>query len=239
MNQVKQFGKGFLFTFLLGFLYLFLCPLILTLILKDFLVSENFWVSNISYLALYLIIFLIIFLFVRKELLKQGADFLKKPKEIIRKGLSYWGYGLLIMILSNLLVSSLAGSIPVNEQVARESLIEFPLYAIPVTIIIGPILEEIIFRLALRKAFNKKIPYALCSAFIFGLLHVLTAIDEYTLANLLNHWQEFLFIVPYGSLGYFFACAYYETDNIFSSIIPHILHNSISVALVLLTNALL
>lgn len=239
MNQPKQFFKGMLYTLTLGMLYLVICPAILALILKDFLLSDNFWISNIAYLILYLITFGIIFLIIRKEIIKQFKEFLKKPKEIINKGLSCWGYGLLVMIVSNLFISSFVNNISVNEQMARESLFEFPIYAIPVTILIGPFLEEIIFRFALRKSFNKKTVYALTSAFIFGLLHVLTAIDEYTIANLLNHWKEFLFIIPYGSLGYFFAKAYYETDNIFSSIIPHVLHNSLSVALVLLSSFLL
>lgn len=239
MSEAKQFFKGLLYTLALGILYLVICPIILAVILKNFLLSDNFWISNLAYLALYLITLLIIFLIVKKDIIKQFKDFLKKPKEIINKGLSYWGYGLLVMIGSNLVISSFVNNISVNEQMARETLFEFPLYAIPVTILIGPFLEEVIFRYALRKSFNKKTVYALTSAFIFGLLHVLTAIDEFTIANLLSHWKEFLFIIPYGSLGYFFAKAYYETDNLFSSIIPHVLHNSLSVALVLLSSFLL
>ncbi len=239
MNQVKQFFKGLVYTLALGSLYLVICPIILAMILKNLLLSDNFWISNAGYLVLYLITFFIIFFIVRKEMIEQFKAFLKKPKEIINKGLSCWGYGLLVMIVSNLFISSFVKDISVNEQLARENLFEFPLYAIPVTILIGPILEEIIFRFALRKSFNKKTVYALTSAFIFGLLHVLTAIDEFTITNLLNHWKEFLFIIPYGSLGYFFAKAYYETDNLFSSILPHVLHNALSVALVLLTSFLL
>lgn len=236
MIKTKKFFKGLAFTFFLGILYLLICPLLFAVIFQKFLTSENFWISNLAYLFLYIFTFLIIFFIVRKEIIEQFKNLLKNHKEIIKKGLKYWGYGLLVMIGSNLIISSLVNNIPVNEQVARESLIEFPLYAIPVTILIGPILEEIIFRFALKKAFNKKIPYALCSAFIFGLLHVLTAIDEFTIANILENIKEFLYIIPYGSLGYFFACAYYETENLFSSIVPHILHNTISVLLVLLVN---
>ena len=40
---------------------------------------------------------------------------------------------------------------------------------------------------------------------------------------------EILYIIPYGALGFFFAKAFYETDNIFSSISVHMIHNTIAV----------
>jgi hypothetical protein len=143
-------------------------------------------------------------------------------------------YGVIVMIVSNLIVTYLVGDIAVNEQTTRDTLLTYPIYAIPTIIFFGPFLEELVFRFGLRKSFKKEITFALASAIIFGGLHVLTAIDEFTLTSILNHLSEFLFIIPYGALGFFFAKAYYETDNIFSSIIPHITHNTLSVLLIVL-----
>ena len=142
------------------------------------------------------------------------------------------------MMISNLIISSIIGNIAVNEQETRSVLLSSPLYAIPSIIFFGPFLEEIIFRFSLRKAFQKEIPYAITSALIFGGIHVATAfsVDGFTLSSFLSHAKEILYIIPYGSLGYFFAKSYYETDNIFSSIVPHMLHNTFSVLLIFITN---
>lgn len=238
MEKTIKFCKGFFFSVGLFLLYYLICPNLLSILLKKPLSSNNFWVYNFAYLAIYVFTFLILILVVHKDIVNQFKEFLKEPKKYLNKGFSYWAYGMIVMIISNLIVSSLIGNIAVNEQVTRETLISSPIYAIPTIIFFGPFLEELVFRFGLRKSFNKKYTFAFFSAGVFGILHVLTAIDEWTLANLLSHLSEFLFIVPYGSLGFFFAKAYYETDNIFSSIIPHMLHNSLSIFLILLANFL-
>lgn len=238
MDNAKNFFKGFLFSLVLFSLYFFILPNLFAIILRNQIISDNFWISNLAYLAVYLGTFIIILLIIRKDIWKQFKEFIKEPKKFLSKGCTYWMYGLILMIVSNLVVTSLVHNIAVNEQATREVIFAKPLYAIPTIIIIGPVLEEVIFRFGFKKAFNKEIPYALFSAFIFGLLHVLTAIDNYTIANILAHASEFLYIIPYGSLGFFFAKAYYETDNIFSTIVPHILHNTLSVALILVSNFL-
>lgn len=233
MEKCIKFIKGILFSILLFVLYIFVCPLVFSYLLQKPAQSENFWISNLSYLGVYALTFLVILLIVHKDVFRQFKEFIHEPKKYLNKGLSYWVYGLIVMMISNLIVSSLVGNIAVNEQETRQILLSAPLYAIPTIIFFGPFLEELIFRYGLRKAFDKKIVYALFSGLIFGGLHVTTAIDEFTIASIMSHISEFLFIIPYGSLGFFFAKAYYETDNIFSSAVPHMLHNTISVLLIL------
>ncbi len=238
MEKIKYFTKGILFSLLLFLLYYLICPNLFAVLLKTGLLSDNFWIQNLSYLAVYVFTLLVILFIIRKDLIKQWKSFLKEPKKVLNKGFTYWIYGMIVMIISNLIVTSILGNIAVNEQTTREVLFQTPLYSIPTILFIGPFLEEIVFRYGFRKAFKKEIPYTIFCAVIFGGLHVITAIDEWTLANILSHASEILFIVPYGSLGFFFAKAYYETENIFSSVIPHMLHNTISVALILLTHFL-
>lgn len=234
MKNITDFIKGFLFALLLFVLYFLVLPNAFALAFNKALHSSNFWISNLAYLGIYLCTFLILVLLIHKDLFKQLKEFIKQPKSILNKGFTYWVYGIIVMVLSNLIITSLVGNIPVNEQVTRETILKSPLYAIPTIIFFGPFLEEIVFRFGIRKAFKKEIPYALTSALIFGGLHVLSAIDEFTLMGIWNHISEFLFLIPYGSLGFFFAKAYYETDNIFSTIIPHMLHNTMSVTLILI-----
>lgn len=238
METIKKFVTGILFSVGLFFLYFFICPNLFALLLKRPLLSHNFWAYNFAYLGIYVFTFLVVLLIVHKDIFKQFKEFIKEPKKILNKGLSYWMYGIIVMIISNLIVSSIVGNIAVNEQETRQVLLNSPLYAIPAIIFFGPFFEELIFRYGLRKSFSKKTVYACFSAFIFGALHVSTAIDQFSIASIVAHLNEFLFIIPYGSLGFFFAKSYYETDNIFSSIIPHMLHNTLSVTLILLTNFL-
>lgn len=238
MESFKRFSKGILFSLLLFLLYYLVCPNLLATLFHNGIRSDNFWIQNLSYLAVYLGTFFIILFIVRKDIWKQFKEFIKNPKPILNKGLTYWIYGVIVMIVSNLIVTSIVGNIAVNEQMTRDTLFKTPLYSIPTIILIGPFLEELVFRYGFRKAFKKEIPYAIFCAVVFGLLHVMSAFDSFTVANIMAHANEFLFLVPYGSLGFFFAKAYYETDNIFSSVIPHILHNSISVLLILITNLL-
>lgn len=238
MTKIKNCSKGILFGAGIFLIYYLIGPLLFSLLLEKGLHSSNFWILNLSQLGVYVGTFLIIFLIVHKEIIKQFKEFIHQPKKVLNVGFSYWGYGIIVMIISNLLVSSIVGNIAVNEQTTRDTILSASLYAIPTIIFIGPFLEELVFRFCFRYSFKKEIPYALFSALIFGLLHVFTAFDPFTFENILAHAKEFLFIVPYGSLGFFFAKAYYETNNIFASVIPHMLHNSISVILIVLTHFL-
>lgn len=236
MEKLIKFGKGILFSAAIFFLYYLICPSLFSTLFSSGIESSNFWISNLSKLAIYVCTFLVVLLIVHKDIFKQFKEFISNPKKILNKGFSYWMYGIIVMVISNLIVTSIVGNIAVNEQSTREMITTAPLYAIPSIIIFGPFLEELVFRFCFRKAFTKEIPYALFCAFVFGLLHVLTAFDSFTMSSFLAHASEFLFIVPYGSLGFFFAKAYYETDNIFSTVIPHMLHNAFSVLLILITH---
>ena len=59
--------------------------------------------------------------------------------------------------------------------------------------------------------------YILLSALIFGYLHVTNS----------NSLYDFLYIIPYGALGAAFAYINVKTDNVYSSILVHFVHNSI------------
>ena len=83
--------------------------------------------------------------------------------------------------------------------------------------ILAPIIEELTFRKAFKDIFKNKWLFILGSGLIFGALHVVLSLN--------SPWDLFL-IIPYSSLGIAFGYTYYKTDNIYTSIIMHVFHNT-------------
>jgi len=127
------------------------------------------------------------------------------------------------MFLFNLIISLFTQNIASNEEYNRELLGKMPIYAVTAMVIIAPITEEIVFRLSLKRSFKNKWIYAIVSGLLFGLFHLLSA----------SSLIELLYILPYGTLGFFFAKSVWETESIYSSILPHITHNALIITLLL------
>jgi membrane protease YdiL (CAAX protease family) len=155
-------------------------------------------------------------------------DFKKLKKENIKTSYKNWLWGLLIMYVSNILIITLTKDIASNESYNRNLLYDMPIYAITVMVFVAPLIEELIFRLSLKDIFRNKWVYATFSGLVFGLMHMTT----------IKNPLELLYVISYGSLGFFFAKSVYETDNIWSSMITHMSHNGAIITLLLLTNAI-
>ncbi len=239
MNEKNSIKKGnyILLGLLLIVLYQGLLPELYFLPFMDIL-KENSLLANFIYIGYYVIILILLILLFRKSLKKEWNDFKKNKKEYIKIAFSYWIKGLIIMILSNLLIVTLVNGIAGNEEQNREIIQAYPIYAITLMCIIGPFIEELIFRKSFKKAFKSRIAFATFTSLIFASLHVLNGIDISTLESLLSNWQQLLFLLPYGSLAFFFALAYYDTDNIFTSTLTHTIHNTFSVIMILILMAL-
>ena len=138
------------------------------------------------------------------------------------------------MIFTNLLVVSLAGGIATNEEANRSMISVMPVFSVISMAIVGPFIEEVLFRKGFRKAFKNDKAFMIFTALLFGGAHLLSAINLGTAAT---NPAQLLYIIPYSGLGYFFAKSYVETDTIFTSVVTHILHNSLSVFLILLVGA--
>ena len=85
------------------------------------------------------------------------------------------------------------------------------------TTIFAPINEEIIFRKSIQDCLKNKWVFIIVSGLIFGYLHVLGSESLY----------DFLYIIPYGSLGAAFAYLLSKTDNIYVTILMHLIHNGL------------
>ena len=188
--------------------------------------------NKIIYLTISDIILLIIYLLIYKKTIKKDFKnfFNKDILNNIKTPLKYWIIGLIIMITSNYIIISLTNiTITQNEQAVR-TLIEKSLpFMIFESIIYAPITEEIIFRKSIKDIIENKYIYIIISGFIFGFMHIIRSTTNY---------KELLFIIPYGAVGAMFALTYHKTNNIFSTIFIHSLHNSLTLIIYLLSKTI-
>lgn len=198
-----------------------------------FFVVFNINITNISeskyifYLTISNIILLLIYFFIYKNtLIKDLKNYIKNLRKNLKQSIKYWLIGFIIMIVSNLIITYVLNKgIAGNEQEVRNYLDTFPLFMIFNTIIYAPLTEELTFRKSIKDAINNKWIYILTSGLIFGALHIISYI---------NSPIDLVYLIPYSSLGIAFSMLYHKTNNIFSTITIHALHNSIAVIVYLL-----
>lgn len=220
-ERVLEICKG-LVTFLIFYFssYLQVIPIALFNIDVNNYTTTDLAIVN-TFTDLILVLILIILYF--KELRKEFKTFKDNWKMNMDTAFKYWFLGLMIMCISNIaigLITSLGTSS--NEQAVQGLISSTPYLMLFTAGILAPIAEEITFRKGVSKIFKNKWVYATASGLIFGFLHVMGSSNP----------LEYLYIIPYGSLGFFFALTYYDTKSIYPSIIMHAIHNS---ALVLLS----
>lgn len=208
---MKGFGTIILYFILTGiFAFLF----------RDFLTSPNKTVVGISQVLVYLLILIILCLIYHKRLIHDFKNFKKDNLNIAVKN---WLIGLALMMASNIIITWIIGDIAANETANRELLTRLPISSFFTMVIIAPLIEEITFRASFKQGFDKWYTFALTTGLLFGLAHI----ADFKLL-------ELLFIIPYSSLGFFFAKAFYETNNIFTSYIAHLIHNGLVILTLLL-----
>ena len=157
----------------------------------------------------------------KKEII-DGIKDLKKNftnKAII--SLNCWIIGCVIMTTSSFIISLvLKQNVSTNEALVRQSIKLAPLYMLFTCSIVAPIFEEMVFRRSLYGLIKNKWIFILTSGLGFGLLHVIGNNP----APL-----DYLYVIPYGSMGCAFAYLLTKTKNITLPIIIHMLHNTILV----------
>ena len=220
-ERVLEICKG-LITFLIFYFssYLQVIPIALFNInVNNYTASDLAIVNTFTDLILVLILVVLYF----KELKKEFKTFKNSWKLSMDTAFKYWFIGLMIMCISNIAIGLITDlSTSSNEQAVQTLVSSTPYLMLFTAGILAPIAEELTFRKGVSKIFKNKWVYATASGLIFGLLHVIGG------GNIL----EYLYVIPYGSLGFFFALTYYDTKSIYPSIIMHAIHNS---ALILLS----
>ena len=93
------------------------------------------------------------------------------------------------------------------------------------TVIYAPLTEELAFRKSIKDCTSNKLVYVLTSGLVFGMLHIIYYITSPI---------DLVYLIPYSALGISFALLYHKTDNIFSTITIHSIHNLLAVIIYLL-----
>ena len=236
VNKTNNVIKG-LCTFVMYFILSYMS----TPLLKIFHISidDMSLIAKQIYLISYNILIAAIFLFAYKNDIKNSwNDFKKNYKSYFNGNIKYWLFALAIMYASNFVIAmikyKLTGNISTaeNEQLIRETLGRAPVYTFIAAAFCAPIIEEMTFRMSLRKVFSNDILFIIISSFIFGGLHVFT--ENMGVVDL-------LYLIPYCAPGVAFAVILVKTKNIFNTISLHLLHNTIlmTLQLILLSRGLL
>lgn len=178
-----------------------------------------------------LILTVIYFAIYRKTLVNDFKEFKKDINGNLEFAFRYWAVGFAIMVVSNLFITLVLGkTIAGNEEAVRNYIKTAPILMAISTVIFAPINEELTFRKSIRDALNNKWAYVLLSGIIFGGLHVISYVSSPL---------DLVYLIPYCSLGISFALLYYRTNNIFSSISMHMMHNLLSIIIYLLGASLI
>ncbi|HIR58636.1 MAG TPA: CPBP family intramembrane metalloprotease [Candidatus Onthousia excrementipullorum] len=220
-ERILEICKGLL-TFLIFYFSSYLQVIPITLFSID---VNNYTAGDLAIVNTFtdLILVLILIILYFKELKKEFKTFKDSWKLSMDTAFKYWFIGLIIMCVSNVLIGIITNlNTSSNEQAVQTLVSSTPYLMLFTAGILAPIAEELTFRKGVSKLFKNKWVYATASGLIFGILHVIGS------GNIL----EYLYIIPYGSLGFFFALTYYDTKSIYPSIIMHAIHNS---ALILLS----
>ncbi len=168
-------------------------------------------------------VLLILIILYHKDLIKDIKKLKKKLLYTMDSSFKYYLFGVLGMIVSNIVIGLLLkDNGPNNEKLVQQMITISPILMFINAGLIAPIIEELVFRKSYMDTFKNKWLFVILSGFVFGLMHVITSS---------NSIYEYLYLIPYMSLGVSFAYMDFKHNNIFPSIFMHIFHNSILVIL--------
>lgn len=228
IQKIEKFEK-YIKSALLGILALlvyFILPELNGIFFEIFNVDTSSLSLNIR--ILYSVIFdilvmAIIILIFNKSLKKEYTNFKKNHKEYYKNYFKYYLIGLIIMMFSNVIIAMISKGGTAGNQESINQLFDIsPLYVYFASVIYAPIVEELVFRKAIRNIIPNGILFILVSGLTFGGLHVIGNIEV---------WYDLLYLIPYSVPGIVFAYILYKTDNIFVSMGLHFLHNGVLIAL--------
>lgn len=182
--------------------------------------------------VVYILLFIPIVWFLISDIKYDFFEFIDKKHKIIGFILSGYIYVFLANFLATSfmeiisLITGFENSTPVNQAAIIEMLSSSGLvFTLLSAIIIGPIVEELVFRKAIFGLIKHKYVALVISSFIFGFIHVSSESSV-----LISLYQ----VIPYVSLGFVFGYLYLKHEkNIMIPIIVHMLSNFISIILTL------
>lgn len=173
---------------------------------------------------------IIVFMVYFKNNIREFNDYLHNFKKYFKISISYYLIGLVLMYASNYIIGLFFSQANPNNDIAVKQLIDrYPGFMLFSTLVYAPIVEETIFRRSIKEmtlAFGNsritKYIYIILSGCLFAFMHII---------GMVNNSYDYLYVIPYLSLGIAFAALYYKTDNLFTTILLHFFHNLFAIIL--------
>ena len=165
---------------------------------------------------------LLIYIIYENEINKAIDDIKINHKKYFDKYFKVYIIGIVIMLVTNMIISFIGGNMSSNETAIRNEFNNFPITTYISAVFIAPIVEEFVFRMGIRSIFKNNIIYILVSGVLFGYLHIMTMP-----MNLLFP----LYLLSYSSAGIAFAYMMTKSNNILISSWFHLMHNGLLMAM--------
>ena len=221
--NIKALGKGLLLI-LVYFLGANIISNIFSFFIKSKILPAKY--NNIYYLLIYVILATIFTLLYKKDLIQDFNKFKKDYKKNLKISFKYYIRGLFIMYLTNyLLIFIFHLSKSVNELQNIEMIKNNMITHTIIIILLAPYIEEIVFRLSFKNMTKDIKLFSIITGIIFGFVHVITSLSNPIMI---------LLTIPYASVGIGLGYAFRKTDNIFSSISMHMLHNTFTIIIIII-----
>ena len=187
-------------------------------ILSGFMHENDKLISILIAISFYVILFILVFSLFGDKIITDAKKLFKNFNAYMEYNLPKYG----LMIISFVIISFICIFITKNATSVNQEMIEkLPkLVLVILSVFWAPIVEETVFRGAIRRFINNKVVFILLSAFVFGFLH---ATGENSLFNIL------ITTLPYATLGGWLAYIYTETDNLANNIMIHAIWNLFAV----------
>lgn len=178
----------------------------------------NIYIKMIFNVSMEILSIGVIFYLFKKELTNMFEDFYENSRYYFSKYFKCWFWVLICMYIGNFVIILLSPNMagPNNQELIVEMFKQHPIYTFILSVILAPIIEELVFRFGFKHIFTNKHVFILISGLIFGAFHIIGSYE--TLSDL-------LYIIPYSIPGLIFAKVYYESKNVFITMWLHFVHN--------------
>ncbi len=173
------------------------------------------------FMSLDILFMLFLYIVYHKDINDNIKDFKQNFKKYFTFGLKLWLIGIVLMYVSNIILSIYIPSGSTNENLIQSTIEKLPFYMFFSSVIVAPFVEEIVFRKSIREIFTNDFIYIIVCALLFGGIHIISS----------NTYLEMLYFIPYSIFGFVFGYIYIKTNNIFTSMIFHFIHNFILVTI--------
>ncbi len=217
-----------------GLLFLFMGKFISLIFNKLNFDINSFSFADLAYseVLISLLLGIILFFIYQKILINYWYEFKKNLKNNLKKCLYLFGILIGVKLLSSIIIYLFGINLGINiVQSENQSVINLLLKSAPVmmfisAIFLAPFVEEVIFRLGLKKVIKSETLFIILSGFIFGLMHIFPTDINITLALVQS--------ITYVSIGVLLAYYYVKYKNIYFIIIVHSLNNLLGMLAALL-----